>query len=101
MTTTLHYPHISDEGIIEGTTMRVADLIAQKLAWGWSAEELHEQHPHISLGAVYSVLAYYADNEEEINARIEADERFVEEFRRNAPPSRFVERMKREGRWNR
>ena len=97
--TTLAYPHISEDGILEGTTIRVADLIAQKLAWGWSAEELHFQHPHISLGAVYSVLAYYADNEEEINAQIATTMNVVKEFRRNAPPSRFVERMKREGRW--
>jgi uncharacterized protein (DUF433 family) len=97
--TTTTYPHISESGILEGTTMRVADLVAQKIAYGWSAEELHEQHPHLSLGTIYSALAYYADNEGEIHASIEATTRFAEEFRRLSPPSRFVERMKREGRW--
>ncbi|MCU0427958.1 MAG: DUF433 domain-containing protein [Candidatus Kapabacteria bacterium] len=97
--TTLTYPHISEEGILEGTTMRVTDLVAQKLAWGWSAEELHFQHPHITLGAVYSALAYYADHEEEINTQIATAMEIAQELRRNAPPSRFVERLKREGRW--
>lgn len=97
--TTLTYPHITEEGVMEGSTIHVADLIAQKLAWGWSAEELHFQHPHISLGAVYSALAYYADHEEEINTQIATSMKIAKEFRRNTPPSRFVERMKREGRW--
>lgn len=96
---TLAYPHISEDGILEGTTIRVADLIAQKLAYGWSAEELHFQHPHLSMGAIYSALAYYADNEAEIHASIEATMRYADEMRQSFPSSRFVERMKREGRW--
>jgi uncharacterized protein (DUF433 family) len=31
--------------IISGTTMKVVEFIAERIAYGWSPEELHFQHP--------------------------------------------------------
>ncbi len=46
------YPHIVlDERrvpIIEGTIMKVVELVAVRLAYGWSPEELHCQYPYLS-----------------------------------------------------
>jgi uncharacterized protein (DUF433 family) len=57
------YKHIQldDNGfpLIEGTTMKVAELIISHLTYGWSPEELHFQYPHIALSKIYSALAYY------------------------------------------
>ena len=43
------YPHIAlDESgrpVIAGTTLKVIELVVEKLAYGWSPEELHLQHP--------------------------------------------------------
>ncbi|NJO86338.1 MAG: DUF433 domain-containing protein [Synechococcaceae cyanobacterium RM1_1_27] len=61
------YKHIQlDENqvpVIEGSTMKVVELITSHLAHGWSPEELHFQYPHISLGKIYSALAYYWDHQ--------------------------------------
>lgn len=69
------YEHITldEKGIpiISGTTMKVVELIVEKLAYGWSPEELHLQHPHLTLGQIYSALAYYFDHQDELDRDIE------------------------------
>ena len=45
--------------MIAGTTMKVVELVVEKNAYGWIPEELHFQHPYLSLGQIYSALAYY------------------------------------------
>jgi uncharacterized protein (DUF433 family) len=45
--------------IIEGTNMKVVELVLEAKAYGWSPEELHFQHPYLSLGQIHSALAYY------------------------------------------
>ncbi|MDR4508737.1 MAG: DUF433 domain-containing protein [Candidatus Brocadiaceae bacterium] len=57
--------------LIAGTTMKVVELVVEKLAYGWSAEELCFQHPYLSLGQIYSSLAYYADHQTEFEKDIE------------------------------
>jgi uncharacterized protein (DUF433 family) len=65
------YEHIAirEDGVpvLAGTTMKVVELVAEKIAYGWSPEELLFQHPHLTLGQIYSALAYYWDHEEELN----------------------------------
>lgn len=53
--------------IIAGTTMKVTELVASYLAYGWSPEELHVQFPHISLSRIYSALSYYWDHQVELD----------------------------------
>ncbi|HCC69019.1 MAG TPA: hypothetical protein DEP99_03940, partial [Nitrospiraceae bacterium] len=69
------YEHIvlDEKGtpVIAGTTMKVIELVVEKIAHGWSAEELHFQHPYLTLGQVYSALAYYADHKAEMEKDIE------------------------------
>ena len=48
-------------------------LIREHVAYGWSAEELALNHPQLSLGQVYSALAWYADHRPEIDAKLEAE----------------------------
>ena len=52
--TATSYAHIAldDRGvpIIAGTTMKVIELVIERMAYGWSPEELHFQHPYLSLG---------------------------------------------------
>ena len=57
--------------IISGTTMKVVELVMAQMAYGWSPEELRFQHPYLTLGQIYSALAYYWDHQEELDADIE------------------------------
>ncbi len=58
-----NYEHISldEKGVpvISGTTMKVIEVVLEKMAHGWSAKQIHFQHPYLTLGQIYSALAYY------------------------------------------
>ncbi|MCG8350539.1 MAG: DUF433 domain-containing protein [Chloroflexales bacterium] len=68
------YEHIvlDDAGVpnIAGTTMKVIELVLERSAYGWSPEELHFQHPYLSLGQIHSALAYYWDHQDELDQDI-------------------------------
>ena len=57
--------------IITGTNMKVIELVLERMAYGWSSEELHFQHPYLTLGQIHSALAYYCDHQEEFDSDIE------------------------------
>jgi uncharacterized protein (DUF433 family) len=67
--------------IIAGTNMRVTQLVIEKQAYGWSPEELRYQHPHLTLGQVYSALAYYADHHEELDQAIDEELKSIDQYR--------------------
>ena len=95
------YQHVQiDAGgvpIISGTTMKVVELVMAQLAHGWSPEELHFQHPYLSLGQIHSALAYYWDHKEELDADIERRGQYVEEARREAGPSLLTNKLRDQG----
>lgn len=101
MTQATAYEHIIiDEAgvpLIEGTTTKVVELVLDVLAYGWSPDELHFQHPHFTLGQIHSALAYYWDHKEELDRDIERRLEGVERIRRHVGPSQLVERLKAKG----
>ena len=83
--------------IIAGTRMKVIELVTSVKAYGWSPEELSFQYPHLTLGQIYSALAYYSDFREEIDAEIEKNYQQAEQQRIEAGYSPFAARMRNEG----
>ena len=83
--------------IIAGAGMKVIELVLEKTAYGWSPEELHFQHPYLTLGQIYSALAYYSDHQEELDREIERRLRAVDETRREIGPSSLATRLKARG----
>ena len=100
--TETRYEHIvlDERGIprIAGTQMKAIDLVEAKRANGWTPEQVHEQHPELTLGQIYSALAYYWDHQDELDGAIQARHRELDELRRQTAPSRLVERLRQEGR---
>lgn len=101
MLTQSNYEHIlindSGDPIIAGTNTKVIEIVLDKIAYGWSAEELHYQHQHISLGQIHSALAYYWDHQEEIDADIEQRLRKVEQLRSRTNSSDLARRLRAQG----
>ncbi len=91
MTRATAYEHIvtnkAGVPLIEGTTTKVIELVLDVLAYGWSPDELHFQHPHLTLGQIHSALAYYRDHKEVLDRDIECRAKHVEEIRREVGPS--------------
>ena len=82
---------------IAGTNMKVVELVLEKTAYGWSPEELHFQHPHLTLGQIHSALAYYWDHQEELDRDIERRLEFVDQVQQAMDPSPLVARLKAKG----
>jgi uncharacterized protein (DUF433 family) len=83
--------------ILSGTNLKVVELVIEQLAHGWSAEEIHFQHPYLTLGQIHSALAYYWDHKAELDMDIERRVRAVDQTRRAAPTSSLAERLKAQG----
>ncbi len=81
---------------IVGTTMKVVELVAEKIAYGWSPEELSLQHPYLTLGQIYSVLAFYYDHENELNKEIEHRLQVSEQYKHSGK-SPLKKRLKANG----
>lgn len=95
---TPRYPYIELDAagvpILAGTTMKVAELVMAQRAHGWSPEEIHFQHPYLSLSQIHSALAYYWDHRSEIDRDIERRSQFAEQARREAGPSPLAEKLR-------
>lgn len=79
---------------IVGTTMKVVELVMAHQAYGWNPEELAVQFPHLTLGQIFSALAYYWDHCQEMEDNIAESLRRVDELRRRAPVPPIVERLR-------
>ena len=91
------YPHIvfknTGAPMIEGTRIKVQVIAIDNQYWGLSPEQIQGEYAGLTLGQVYSALAYYWDNKEDIDQQIEDEKKFVEEMRRqNEPHQREMER---------
>ena len=101
MTQATAYEHIvTDESgvaLIQGTTVKVVELVLDTQAYGWSPDELHFQHPHLTMGQIHSALAYYWDHKEELDRDIERRLERVESIRREVGPSKLAARLRAKG----
>jgi uncharacterized protein (DUF433 family) len=95
------YEHVSLNDakvpIIAGTTMKVIEIVLERTAYDWSPEELHFQHPYLSLGQIHSALAYYWDHQDELDQDIERRLEFVDNLKTALKPTPLVARLKAKG----
>lgn len=65
---------IDERGVawIAGTKIKVREIALDKTAYGWSADEIYEQHPYLSLTQIHAALAYYYEQRAAIDAEIAA-----------------------------
>jgi uncharacterized protein (DUF433 family) len=62
-----------DRGVawIDQANVKVIEVVLDHLAYGWSADAIHEQHPHLSLARIHAALSFYYDHQAEFDAEIE------------------------------
>jgi uncharacterized protein (DUF433 family) len=69
------YPHIEQRADgkmwLIGTHTKVIEVALDRIAHHWDADEIQRQHPHLSLGQIYSCLAYYHDHQVEFDQAID------------------------------
>jgi len=55
---------------IAGTKVKVIEVVLDKIASGSSPEEIHFQHPNLSLAQIHGALTYYYENQDIIDEQI-------------------------------
>jgi uncharacterized protein (DUF433 family) len=63
---------LDDQGVawVSGTKVKVTEIVLDKIAYGWSPEEIHFQHPHLSLAQIHGALTYYYENQSSLDEQI-------------------------------
>jgi uncharacterized protein (DUF433 family) len=102
MSVGLEYTHIEKiEGeparLRQSPRVRVAQVVMDYLAHGWSVDEMCRQHPNLSPAEAHAAMAYYFDHREEIDQEIESEFQEVDESLAHAGAVPFVIRMKSKG----
>lgn len=98
MSTQVTYPHIegrSDGKLwLAGTQTKVIEVVLDRLAHHWDADEIQRQHPHLTLGQIHSCLAYYHDHQDEMDRTIEEQLRKIEHLRAQGGESPVLAKLK-------
>jgi len=55
---------------IDDTNIKVIEVALDHIA-GWSADEIHVQHQHLSLGQIHAARSYYFEHQQEFDRLIE------------------------------
>src|SRR5262245_45706885 len=102
MSTQIAYPHIDKrEGeparLQRVPRVRVAQIVMDYLAYGWSVDEICRQYPYLRPAEAHAAMAYYYDHQDEIEKEIERDREEVERDRAQAVRSPLYQRLKGQG----
>lgn len=97
MTTVMNtHIQLDDGGVawIEGTRVKVIEVVLDKLAHGSSPEEIHFQYPHLSLAQIHAALAYYYDHQVQLDQEIERGWQEVNAMAAEAAESPLQKRLR-------
>lgn len=101
MTSTTIYPHIEKISPNEPARLqriprvRVAQVVMDYVAYGWSVEEMCRQHPDLRLSETHAAMAYYFDHQEEIDQEICTEWEQAEQAKTQSGRSPFFVKMQR------
>jgi uncharacterized protein (DUF433 family) len=96
------YPHIVKEDaqparLEKHPRVRVAMIVMDYLAYGWSPDEIRRQHPHLTLAEVHAAMGYYYDHQQEIDAEITEELEEVDRALENPKRSPVWLKLKAQG----
>ena len=77
--------------------IRVAQIVMDYLAHGWSPDEMCRHHPHLTPAEAHAAMAYYYDHQPEIDAEVQAEIDEVRTAQAAAPTTPFELRMRAKG----
>jgi uncharacterized protein (DUF433 family) len=91
--------HCDSRGVawIDDTNVKVIEVALDRIAYGMSPEEIHFQHPHLSLAQIHAALSYYYDHQDEFDAEIERQLREVETLAARVTDSPVRRRLRAAG----
>jgi uncharacterized protein (DUF433 family) len=81
-TVTTSHIWLDDHGVawIDDTNVKVIEIALDQIANGWTAEEIQQQDPGMSMAQIHAALAYYYDHKKAFDEEIEREVREVREL---------------------
>lgn len=73
--------------------VKVLEIAAEHLAYGWSAEMIHEHHPQLPPAKIYAALAYFYDHEDAMLGQLCKQDKVIEEIRRKTEKATLRKRL--------
>jgi uncharacterized protein (DUF433 family) len=74
------------KSVVRGTRIKVSQIVLEYERLGWTPDQIVDAHPHLTLAQIHAALAYYYENQAEIDAELRNAEEQVAELRRLYPP---------------
>lgn len=95
-TVTTTHIEIDEQGTawIADSNTKVIEVVLDKLAYGWSPEEIHFQHPHLALAQIHAALADYYDHQDELDADIDRRHQEVDDLAAEAASSSLQQKLR-------
>jgi hypothetical protein len=78
--------------------IRVAQIVMDYLAHGWSPDEMCRQHPYLTPAEAHTAMAYYFDHQAEIDQEIGAELEEAEQVQGHGQVSPVLNRLRLRGR---
>ena len=101
MSTAITYPHIDirSDGLawIKDTQIKVLEIVQDKLCHGWEPDEIHRNHPHLSLAQIHAAFTFYYDHKDEVDRVIEERQRFAKEMQAKQGESPLQAKLRTKG----
>lgn len=90
---------IDDNGVarIAGKRTKVIQIVMDRMANGWDAEEIHAQYAYLTLGEIHAAFSYYYDHKDALDAEIQRDLDEADAFADSAGESPAVQRLRQSG----
>ncbi len=99
---TTQYAHIAlghgKVPMLAGTEIKVIEVAQDHVVYGWDAEEIRRQHPHLNLGQIHSALAYYYDHQAELDGEMQRRFEMAEGIRAKLGDGPVSEKLRAQGR---
>jgi uncharacterized protein (DUF433 family) len=91
--------HLDARGVawIDDTNTKVVEVAQDMIAHGWSPEEIHFQHAHLSMAQIHAALGFYFDHQAELDAAMQESLRRAAELREGATESPIRKRLREMG----
>lgn len=92
------YPHIEElpgqpARLERLPRIRVAQIVMDYLAHGWSPDEICRQHPYLKSAEVHAAMTYYFDHQPEIDSEIRDEWEDANREQLKLPCSPFLQRL--------
>jgi uncharacterized protein (DUF433 family) len=79
---------------IDKANVKVIDVALDHMAYGWSADEIHEQYPQLYLARIHAALACYYDHQVEFDAEISKNLKELRKLRASMGDSPLQRRLR-------